>query len=584
MKVLRNLLAALLLALPAILLAENVSQEKALATAKQFFGSAVRTSADNELHLVWNGENSLTKAATAPAFYVFERNGGGFVIIAGDDCISPIIGYSRTNRFKTDGMPSNVAAWFAEIRSFVNDCRSKSLVDPKAASEWESVGSARRQAYTENLLNTAKWGQDEPFNAKCPSGSPTGCVAIAMGIMMKYFQYPAAGNGTIPAYVTTTNKYSIPANTLGTKYQWDKMPLVIDKSASGETAEQVSRLIYDCATSVHMDFMENASSAYVTEIPTALVQFFGFDKGATLKLGKDYSESQWLSMVKAEIDAKRPVMYGGESKDGGHRFIVEGYDSDGKFMLNFGWYGYQNGYYTFPNFNDFTTGHNAVFNVKPDAGGSYEEIFRVEYKETTDKGLTTSAPAFADNISFDVTVNGIIYNFGYADYKGELGIARCDSNGKFIEMMSSGYETETLKQGTGYVGATFPCSLKKFNDNDRIQVVFKTSAGEWKPAIYDMTSTTFKGAIVLKHGESESAVADATSLAFDPKTKKVTIKTMADATATLKNSKGADYSSAMSVSSGTITINSATLPKDNYILGITVKGIGSYKITIKAGK
>lgn len=578
-------LLALLLIFPVLLFAENVSQERAMEKAREFFGYATKSAANNDLRLVWNGESSQTKASTAPAFYVFGKQGGGFVIISGDDCISPILGYSTTNDFTTDGMPENVASWFAGYKSFINECRSKSIVDPNAATAWQNKAPYRPALASNVKLVTAQWGQSSPFNLYTPDGCPCGCVATAMAIVMRYYMYPAAGKGTIPGYTTGTNSYSIPTNALGTPYNWDIMPLDA-KNVSSEVADQLSRLTYDCGTSVKMDYDKDGSAAYVNDIGPALIKYFGFDKSLTFNYAKDFSAEEWTASLKKDLDAGHPIMYGGNDvKNGGHRFIVDGYDETGYFSINFGWFGNNNGYFAFPNFGEFVSNHNALFNVKPDAGGTYEEVLRIQEQNKGDIGLTTNAPVFVDNITFELTISGIIYNIGTASYQGAIAVARCDSNGKILEQICTAQETTNLSYGQGYVGVTFTnCTLKTFNDNDRLAVIYHTSDGQWKPVLYDKSNGSFRGEIVLKHGESVCPLADATSLSYDPSNMRITVKTNAEATATLKDASGADQSSAMTVSSGTITINTPSLKKGNYSLRIEVENYGSYTIQIRAGK
>lgn len=48
-------------------------------------------------------------------FYVFStENNSGFVIVAGDDRVTPVLGYSHTNGFSADNMPPNLQWWLGE--------------------------------------------------------------------------------------------------------------------------------------------------------------------------------------------------------------------------------------------------------------------------------------------------------------------------------------------------------------------------------------------------------------------------------------------------------------------------------------
>lgn len=81
-------------------------------------------------------------------------------------------------------------------------------------------------------------------------------------------------------------------------------------------------------------------------------------------------------MVKEELEAHRPVLYGGSNKrNEGHQFVLDGYTSNNYFSVNWGWGGYSNGYYLLSGLNPndqgiggntggFTVGQDAVFGLK----------------------------------------------------------------------------------------------------------------------------------------------------------------------------------------------------------------------------
>lgn len=58
-----------------------------------------------------------------------------------------------------------------------------------------------------------------------------------------------------------------------------------------------------------------------------------------------YSLAEWTQILDNELAAGRPVFYSGSSTDGGHQFICDGSDGQGLYHINWGWGGYQNGYF-----------------------------------------------------------------------------------------------------------------------------------------------------------------------------------------------------------------------------------------------
>lgn len=61
-----------------------------------------------------------------------------------------------------------------------------------------------------------------------------------------------------------------------------------------------------------------------------------------------YSLEEWMDLLDAELQAKRPVLYSGSSSTVGHQFVCDGSDGDGLYHINWGWGGYQDGYLISP--------------------------------------------------------------------------------------------------------------------------------------------------------------------------------------------------------------------------------------------
>ena len=56
-----------------------------------------------------------------------------------------------------------------------------------------------------------------------------------------------------------------------------------------------------------------------------------------------YNSETWENLIYNELKAGRPVIYGGQSGNGGHSFICHGYRDD-MFYINWGWDGLFDGY------------------------------------------------------------------------------------------------------------------------------------------------------------------------------------------------------------------------------------------------
>ena len=98
MKNLYSLIFAIFMILPALHVSgKEVNQKKALEVATQFMNSrsVLRSGTSLKLALTGKSENANLRSSENSSYYVYNVEGGkGFVIIAGDDAVAPILGYS----------------------------------------------------------------------------------------------------------------------------------------------------------------------------------------------------------------------------------------------------------------------------------------------------------------------------------------------------------------------------------------------------------------------------------------------------------------------------------------------------------
>ena len=278
------------------LLADNVTAEQAHALATDFFKTNVQTrstAASPQLQLVWDGEDANTRSAgNLPAFYVFNSTDQkGFVIIAGDDVVMPVLGYSFTNSFVVDGMPSNLKSWMNGLKEQINEARETGLNTSDVVYEAWSGVSDMTTGDVVKQYQTAEWDQESPYNTLCPkiegTQTVTGCVATAISILMRYHQWPNAGTGTLPAYsyealVSGAKIHqNVSGRTLGHTYAWNDMPLQYDRNSSEISKNEVATLMYDCGVMAQSQF--NIASAGGTGASTltavhGLAEYMNYNK------------------------------------------------------------------------------------------------------------------------------------------------------------------------------------------------------------------------------------------------------------------------------------------------------------------
>ena len=333
---------ALMVAMP--MMAERVTPETARKAATTFLNNNGAKAAQL---------TDLSKAAGFPNLYIFTAE-QGFVVMAADDCVQPILGYSLTGNFIAENMPDNVRDW---LQGYNDEIQWGIDQQVRATSEtaklWKDLidgnskaSTSKATAVVPNLLKT-EWDQDPLYNNFCPYDNTageltvTGCVATAMAQIMKYWDYPTSGTGshsyTLPTYGLQSANYG------STTYNWENMPTYLSSSSTTEQINEVARLMYHCGVSVNMVYglsVNGGSSASTQMVGNALINYFKYSSGITYKEKSSYSDANWKNLVKAELNAGRPLQYRGSgSTGGGHSFVCCGYDSDDKFYFNWGWSG-----------------------------------------------------------------------------------------------------------------------------------------------------------------------------------------------------------------------------------------------------
>lgn len=494
-------------------LADVVPSSTAYSVAQQFMNATSLTE-------VWDGNETETKASQDPVFYVYNVEGGGWVIVSADDCTIPILAYNDTGAFDKDNMPANMRGWFGMMRSDILQARE----DGKKGSDdteymWKHPGRHETKALaSKKTLETANWDQESPYNnllstyvtknGRGVSGLYTGCVATAMAEVLRYHKWPEHGTGTLSSYTTSTSSYSVKGFSIEDHYyDWDNMPLTYSSSATSAQKSAVAQLMLDCGVMVEMDYgtaSVGGSGALPTDVVPALTKYMQYSKTAELKSRSDYSDAEWLEMLQYEIDYNGPVLYGGyDSSNGGHQFVCSGYDVDNnKIYINWGWSGSNNGFFTLtlaiPGSYTFSKNQMAIFGLVPDRDGSstYPDVeITMEayaYEDTID-GLSIESGSFASGETFYLNAGKFFNNSTSYPFLGALKAVLVDKDGNWKEdicepiEMTDEDEPDGLQ--AGYVcwfegEDAIKCSvITSLALGDRIVFWYRLNNGTWTPVI-----------------------------------------------------------------------------------------------------
>lgn len=398
-----------------------------------------------------------------PAYYVFPNGEGkGFTVVSGDDRLPEVVGYSDKGTYDEENLPSNYVGFMKAYEEMVGQLDNG---DSRASASIAEAKALRSSGYQQPtvapLLGSIQWNQIIPYNKMCPmynstDRSVTGCVATAMAQVMMYYQYPKTLQTDIPAYVSRTNHLSIPQINKGESYDWDNM---LPQYASDEPlnytdaqAAAVAKLLYHCGVACEMDYGPS-SGANVT--PAILSTYFGYDSDLMQDLNRDvFTLAEWSQIMDKELTAKRPILYSGQSSDGGHEFVCDGTDGNGLYHINWGWGGYQDGYFDVTILNpdkggagsgNAPDGYNQncsmIVGIAPDNGKVDEPL--VDVTPVVMIGGGNSSLGFIkstrNNVTdtFRVTTNNLLSNPSAKDFTGYFAYGIQQADGTYKPLSNS---------------------------------------------------------------------------------------------------------------------------------------------------
>ncbi len=398
-----------------------------------------------------------------PAYYVFPNGEGkGFTVVSGDDRLPEVVGYSDKGTYDEENLPSNYVGFMKAYEEMVGQLDNG---DSRASASIAEAKALRSSGYWQPtvapLLGSIQWNQMTPYNNMCPKyngsdRSVTGCVATAMAQVMMYYQYPKTLQTDIPAYVSYTKHLSIPQINKGERYDWANM---LPKYASYEPlnytdaqAAAVAKLLYHCGVACEMDYGPS-SGANVT--PAILSTYFGYDSDLMQDLNRDvFTLAEWSQIMDKELTAKRPILYSGQSSDGGHEFVCDGTDGKGLYHINWGWGGYQDGYFDVTILNpdkggagsgSAPDGYNQscsmIVGIAPDNGKEDEPL--VDVAPVVMIGNGNSSLGFQMSTrnkvtdTFRVTTNNLISNQSAKDFTGYFAYGIQQADGTYKPLSNS---------------------------------------------------------------------------------------------------------------------------------------------------
>lgn len=519
------LLFLLLMAMP--VLAENRSFRQAREIAE-------RHAAKNGAHIglqsvkrakVLNKQQSTTSSR---GYYVFPHDGNcGYTIVSGDDRMPEIVGYSTTDTYSEENMPDGMKHLMQAYEAMATALANGDAKVERCLAEKEALAadSTYRQPRVAPLLADVAWGQSEPYNNLCPMydgqrRTVTGCVATAMAQLMMYYKYPQTLKSDIPAYQTKSYQLDMPSVSAGERYDWDNMlPQYSGSAYTAEQANAVAKLMYHCGLSAKADHGPS-TGAWCT--PYVLVKYWGYDPDVIKHLYREkFSLREWTAILDAELQASRPVYYTGcSTTSGGHAFLCDGADGNGLYHINWGWSGWNNGYFDITVLNsDYSGAESAtapadgynytckmIVGIMPDNGVAdapliVTPLLTADENEWVGCDLLTTERADA-NGTFRLSIAAEFGNYEKTAFDGYAGVGLKDESGIYLPLSTS----KIYLGGMGEYGSYYSEPLRFKIDysfpegRTRIYQIYSTDGETWQQCgnsdklcyEFDATDTTLR--------------------------------------------------------------------------------------------
>ena len=399
-----------------LLPAQRISQEQARERVVKYLRTRGVRAVPSDMKLAYRGVSKEDERDSAYAdYYVFNMPlRGGFVIHSGDERTVPILARADKGEFKEDNMPEHIKYWLDRyVRQIdgISKTTHKSVASPlemDMGNETFADDIKYNRTPIGPLIKT-RWNQGSPYMDLCPvyngERCPTGCLATAMAQIMFFHQWPQDFTDTVRAFKAKEINMEIPSFK-PTIFDWEDMKISYRADEKDDNA--VATLMAYCGASVETHYRPRVSGAFTYRAANALKDVFGYDPTTVKYVDKEdqgYSDEQWEQLIYNELAQGRPVLLTGQSTDGGHAFVCDGYDGNGLFHINWGWGGTCDGYFRMtvmnPDDNNnigaslsddgYKDKQDAIIGIMPPSDKFIENTAYLTSTFTTSKGSFVSA-------------------------------------------------------------------------------------------------------------------------------------------------------------------------------------------------
>lgn len=329
----------------AVVVANPIDLEKAKVLAQEYVVGYAKPT----LH---HAAKARMAGSQTPPYYIFSRGEGmGYVIVAGDDCIPSIIGFTESGDFDESKEAPQLLAMLDHYARLVEALQAEGLNTPYGGQEGQADPRRAPAGRVDvPVILSSHWHQSSPYNDKVPKLSNgkralVGCVATAGAQVFYHWRrdLPNAVPATTPTYdfgaAPATAEYQIMA---GTPLKWELM----HDSYTSQPTEYKDAVATLCAALGMQAYLEYGESTggYIWNLPYDLYNL------SWKQANKDdnFNDEMWSALIYSDLKKGHPVVYSGYTEEWeGHALVIDGYLASGDlFHFNYGWGGQSDGYYT----------------------------------------------------------------------------------------------------------------------------------------------------------------------------------------------------------------------------------------------
>ena len=192
----------------------------------------------------------------------------------------------------------------------------------------------------------------------------------------------------------------------------------------------------------------------------------------------DYSIDDWFDMLYNDLAEGYPICFAGFSSGGGHAFVIDGFDGENLFHLNWGWGGGSNGWFLVSILNPGdTSGIGASSSSDGYSMGQYALLnLRLPDTNTADTYLFIKDVSVTNKTAIKATFE----NRTGASGSYHMAIVRHDENGDLVtvgnQLVKTGFANKATETKTFNINGKLSEGTYKLSPASK-----STRSSEWRP-------------------------------------------------------------------------------------------------------